>query len=182
VLLSVKADGPGAVGGNLDFGSPSNTTSTNTSLPSSSDPTAQSVSFPNLFDPTHVPSAFALTLFSLFGEGRTERADLRPLGPDTPTEDGITWVERPLGEEVVVDGFDVQVPREWQGTYQEGQFDALVSRLRELNDQAWTESGAVRGGLGDLGADGESVVFQGWNRKRSVQRIVMVGGYEVVVE
>ncbi|KAJ4375504.1 hypothetical protein N0V86_007036 [Didymella sp. IMI 355093] len=182
VLLSVKADGPGAVGGNLDFGSPSNTTVTNTSLPSGGDPTAQSVSFPNLFDSTHVPSAFALTLFSLFGEGRTERADLRPLGPDTPAEDGITWVEKPLGEEVVVDGYDVQVPRDWQGTYQEGQFNALVSRLRELNDQAWTESGAVNGGSGDLGADGKSVVFQGWNRKRSVQRIVMVGGYEVVVE
>lgn len=181
VLLSVKADGLGAVGGNQNFGDP-NSDATPWGGYYGNASSVEEVSFPNLFDSRHVPSAFALTLFSLFGEGRTERADLRPLGPDTPAEAGITWVTKPLGEEVVVDGFDVQVPRDWQGTYQEGQFNDLVTRLGELNDEAWTASGGVEGGANDLGVDGKSVVFQGWNRKRSVQRVVMVGGYEVLVE
>ena len=185
VLLSVKADGPAAVGDNADFGDPNANSSTawagynnaNGSAP------ADGVFFPNLFDERHVPSAFALTLFSLFGEGSTERADLRPLGPDTLPGDGISWITRPLGEEVVVDGFDVQVPSEWQGTYQQGRFDDLVTRLGELNDEAWTASGGVRGGAGDLGVDGKGVVYQGWStQKRAVQRVVMVGGYEVLVE
>jgi hypothetical protein len=137
--------------------------------------TATSTSFPNLFDPSHPPSAFALTLFSLFGEGHTERADLRPLGPDAPSGsspeslNGTDWVnpiltalQRPLGEEVVVDGFDVQVPAEWKGTYQDGQFDDLVDRLKQLHNEAWTESGGVVGGPADLGADGEGAVYKGY--------------------
>ncbi|KAL6711107.1 hypothetical protein ACN47E_006982 [Coniothyrium glycines] len=134
--------------------------------------------FPNLFDTNHPPTALALTLFSLFGEGHTERADLRPLGPDvdSPTSpaifDGTDWtnppatdfnsLSRPLGEEVVVDGFDVQVPIQWKGTYQDNAFKAFVARLRQLNGQAWKETGAVEGGPGDLGADGRSVVYFGW--------------------
>lgn len=182
VLLSVKADGLGAVGGNQNFGDPNSNAAPWDGYLSNGSAPAPGVSFPNLFDARHIPSAFALTLFSLFGEGRTERADLRPLGPDTPAEDGITWVAKPLGEEVVVDGFDVQIPQDWQGTYQEGQFGDLVTRLGELNDEAWTASGGVKGGVNDLGVDGKGVVFQGWNRKRSVQRVVLVGGYEVLVE
>jgi hypothetical protein len=183
VLLSVKSDGLGAVGGNQDFGDPNSDAAPWGGYYANGSAPAEGVYFPNLFDERHVPSAFALTLFSLFGEGRTERADLRPLGPDTPAEDGIDWVARPLGEEVVVDGFDVQVSRDWQGTYQEERFNDLVTRLGELNDEAWTESGGVKGGPGDLGVDGKGVVFQGWlSTKRAVQRVVMVGGYEVLVE
>jgi hypothetical protein len=131
--------------------------------------------FPNLFDESHPPSAFALTLFSLFGEGHTERADLRPLGPDVPSGasppvlNGTNWVnpiltalQRPLGEEVVVDGFDIQIPAEWKGTYQDFRFQDLVTRLRQLHDEAWTESGGVIGGPADLGADGKGVVYSGW--------------------
>ncbi|KAF3049574.1 hypothetical protein E8E11_007132 [Didymella keratinophila] len=180
VLLSVKGDDMGAVDGALDFGAPNATAWTGYAANGSAP--ADGVFFPNLFDSRHVPSAFALTLFSLFGEGRTERADLRPLGPDTTSGNGIDWLTRPLGEEVVVDGFDVQVPAEWRGTPQESQFDALVTRLGELNDEAWTESGAKQGGPDDLGVDGKGVVFQGWLRKRRVQRVVMVGGFEVEVE
>lgn len=181
VLLSVKADGLGSVGGNANFGDPESDP-----LPWGSyfvNGTAPAgVYHPNLFDAQHVPSGLALTLFSLFGEGTTERADLRPLGPDTPAEDGISWVTRPLGEEVVVDGFDVQVPRDWEGTYQEGQFDAFVDRLSVLNDEAWVASGARRGGPNDLGVDGKGVVYRGWSKKRAVQRVVVVGGFEVLVE
>ncbi|KZM28063.1 carbohydrate metabolic process [Ascochyta rabiei] len=182
VLLSVRADGPGSVGGDTNFGDPDSDAAPWAGYNANGSAAAPGVFFPNLFDERHVPSAFALTLFSLFGEGKTERADLRPLGPDTPAEDGINWVTRPLGEEVVIDGFDVQVPRDWQGTYQEGRFNDLVSRLGELNDEAWTSSGAKKGGPGDLGVDGKGVVYQGWNKKRSVQRVVMVGGFEVLVE
>lgn len=145
--------------------------------PSHTEPTA-APPFPNLFDEGHPPSAFALTLFSLFGEGHTERADLRPLGPDVGSPaspsifNGTTWItpptsivpslDRPLGEEVVVDGFDVQVPAQWKGTYQDQSFKSLVVRLRELNRDAWRESGGVEGGPGDLGADGRGVVYFGW--------------------
>ncbi|KAF9692165.1 hypothetical protein EKO04_010054 [Ascochyta lentis] len=182
VLLSVKADGLGAAGGNADFGDPNSDATPWGGYFANGSAPAQGLLFPNLFDERHIPSAFALTLFSLFGEGKTERADLRPLGPDTPAEDGINWVAKPLGEEVVLDGFDVQVPRDWQGTYQEGKFNDLVSRLGELNDEAWTSSGGKKGGAGDLGVDGKGVVFQGWNKKRSVQRVMLVGGFEVLVE
>ncbi|KAF3002664.1 hypothetical protein E8E13_009595 [Curvularia kusanoi] len=191
VLLSVKGDGPDAVDDELDFGDPNSDAAPwagyNNSTSTNARGRKRAPLFPNLFDERHVPSAFALTLASLFGESATERADLRPLGPDTPAGDeGIKWVERPLGEEVVVDGFDVQVPREWQGTYQEGRFDALVQRLGELNDEAWTKSGGVKGGKGDLGVDGKGVVYQGWNKReverRAVQRVVLVEGFEVLVE
>ncbi|KAL1648161.1 hypothetical protein SLS61_007033 [Didymella pomorum] len=178
VLLSVKGDDLGAADGALDFGAPNATEWGGYNINGS----ANEGFFPNLFDNRHVPSAFALTLFSLFGEGSTERADLRPLGPDTPTDNGIDWITRPLGEEVVVDGFDVQVPADWKGTYQEGLFNDLVTRLGELNDEAWTESGAKKGGPNDLGVDGKGVVFQGWLRKRKVQRVVKVGDFEVLVE
>lgn len=176
VLLSVKGSPPSAVNNDLDFGAPNATAWTGYAVNGSSQP---GVFFPNLFDTRHVPSGLALTLFSLFGEGRTERADLRPLGPETS---GVEWVTRPLGEEVVVDGFDVQIPQEWKGTFQETQFGALVTRLGELNDEAWTGSGATKGGVNDLGVDGKGVVFQGWVRKRSVQRVVVIGGFEVLVE
>jgi hypothetical protein len=116
---------------------------------------------PNLFDPTHPPTSFALTLSSLFGETRTERADLRPLGPES-SGSGIDWVNRPLGEEVVVDGFDVQVPREWKGTVQGGLFEDFAQRLRELTDEAWADGGAKKGGQHDLGADGKGAVLLGW--------------------
>jgi hypothetical protein len=131
--------------------------------------------FPNLFNANHAPSALALTLFSLFGEGHTERADLRPLGPDAPSGaspeslNGTDWInpiltelQRPLGEEVVLDGFDVQLPAEWEGTYQDAQFKDLVNSLEGLHDEAWKESGGVKGGPDDLGADGKGVVYFGW--------------------
>jgi hypothetical protein len=138
-------------------------------------PKADVPEFPNLFDKSHSPSALALTLFSLFGEGHTERADLRPLGPDVPSGaspislKGVDWInpiltalQRPLGEEVVVDGFDIQLPAEWKGTYQDERFKALVKRLKVLQNEAWTRSGQVKGGSADLGADGKSVVYFGW--------------------
>jgi hypothetical protein len=143
--------------------------------PLSNVPAPQTTFFPNLFDSRHPPTSFALTLFSLFSEGHTERSDLRPLGPDVPSGasppvlNGTNWInpiltqlQRPLGEEVVVDGFDVQIPAEWKDTYQDGQFKALVRRLKELLDEAWTESGSVVGGAADLGADGKGVVYSGY--------------------
>ncbi|KAJ4366424.1 hypothetical protein N0V83_008060 [Neocucurbitaria cava] len=142
------------------------------------DPVEPVQPFPNLFDTSHPPSAFALTIFSLFGEGHTERADLRPLGPDVSLASTtaaaaaaqrrrsaaliLDRLARPLGEEVVVDGYDVQVPAQWKGTYQDSQFKTLVASLRELNRQAWTASGGVEGGPNDLGADGRGVVFFEW--------------------
>lgn len=85
---------------------------------------------PNLFNPTHTPSDFARTLFSLFREGRTERANLRLLGSDVPSPaspaplNSTDWITspRPLGEEVIIDGFDMQLPSDWKGTYQDEQF------------------------------------------------------------
>lgn len=70
--------------------------------------------------------------------------------------------DRPLGEEVVVDGFDVQAPVQWKGKYQDKAFRQFVARLRELNREAWTENGATEAGPGDLGANGRSVVYFGW--------------------
>lgn len=138
-------------------------------------PNATKPPFPNLFNRNHPARSLALTLFSLFGEGHTERADLRPLGPDVPSGasppslNGTNWInptltmlQRPLGEEVVVDGFDVQLPAEWKGTYQDKQFHGLVNRLKQLTRQAWKESGAKEGGRNDLGADGMGVVYFGW--------------------
>jgi hypothetical protein len=74
----------------------------------------------------------------------------------------LTALQRPLGEEVVVDGFDVQIPAEWKGTYQDGEFKDLVRRLEELIDEAWRDSGEVVGGAADLGADGKGVVYSGF--------------------
>ncbi|CAO2658096.1 Nn.00g073560.m01.CDS01 [Neocucurbitaria sp. VM-36] len=134
--------------------------------PTPLDPTEPITPFPNLFDVSHPPSAFALTLFSLFGDGQTERADLRPLGPDVSAyaaqRSAVLMLARPLGEEVVVDGFDIQVPSQWKGTYQDTSFKALVSSLRQLTRDAWAASGAVEGGPGDLGAYGRGVVYFGW--------------------
>ncbi|KAI8933850.1 hypothetical protein NX059_009549 [Plenodomus lindquistii] len=158
-------------------------------LPSPISVTFDPIPYPNLFNENHPPTAFALALFSLFGEGHTERADLRPLGPDvggpaTPsTFNGTNWVtpptetipmlKRPLGEEVVIDGFDVQVPVQWKGRYQDTKFRNFVARLRELNRDAWRQSGGIEGGPGDLGADGKAVVYFGWvgemiNRREAV--------------
>jgi hypothetical protein len=232
VLLSLKADSPGAVGGNMAFGDPNarkepfgpafasgsvakrqvdapvgaalpviNITHSPrpmgpgpvmnpplhapvvvvevNPLPSSSvstiAPSATPSAYPNLFDSSHPPSALALTFFSLFSEGHTERADLRPLGPDAPSGSsppvlhGTDWVnpvlpelQRPLGEEVVVDGFDVQIPAEWKGSFQDGQFADLVTRLKTLLNEAWRETGEVVGGPADLGADGKGVVYSGF--------------------
>ena len=58
-----------------------------------SNPNAPIPAFPNLFDSYHPPSAFALTLSSLFGETHTERADLRPLGPDAPSGSSPNSIE-----------------------------------------------------------------------------------------
>ncbi|KAH9863630.1 hypothetical protein J1614_009562 [Plenodomus biglobosus] len=153
--------------------------------------------FPNLFSESHPATALALTLFSLFGEGHTERADLRPLGPDvggpaapsvfngtnwvTPSTSIVPLLERPLGEEVVIDGFDVQVPVEWKGRYQDTKFRNFVARLRELNRDAWKQSGGIEGGPGDLGADGKAVVYFGWVGeflKRSEAGVSKVGWIE----
>lgn len=175
VLLSVKASSPSAVDGDVNFGDPSGAAHNASTTPS----------FPNLFDDRHPPTALALTLFSLFGAGKTERADLRPLGPFLNTT-GITWPTRPLGEEVVLDGFDVQLPRAWQGTYQDEQFEALAERLGELEEEAWAADG-------DLGVEGRGVVLRGWNEDedgekrrrgvgRGVGRVVMVRGFGVGVE
>lgn len=56
----------------------------------------------------------------------------------------------------------MQIPAEWKGTYQDGQFADLVSRLKSLHDESWEESGGVVGGKDDLGADGKGVVYSGW--------------------
>lgn len=74
----------------------------------------------------------------------------------------MSALARPLGEEVVVDGFDVQVPAEWRGSYQDTAFHALTRELRRLSREAWIESGEDDGGPADKGADGEGVVFFGW--------------------
>jgi hypothetical protein len=172
VLLSVRGAGAGEVGGNLDYGNPAADPEPFGPYFGDIDPGGVNKSrvhnsMPNLFDERHPPSAFALTLFSLFGEGHTERAELRPLGPDADEsagEDGVKWavVSKPLGEEVMVDGFDVQIPAEWKGTYQVGRFEAFVQRLRELSEEAWKEGGEVKGGTADLGADGKGIVVQGY--------------------
>ena len=91
----------------------------------------------------------------VFGAGHTERADLRPLGPDT----GTTW--RPLGSEVIIDGFDIQLPSEWAGTYQEARFKQLVRDLQGLIHEDWVGSGGVAGAPGDSGSQGEGVVYFG---------------------
>lgn len=92
-----------------------------------------------------------------------------PSGASPPVLNGTNWVnpiltalQRPLGEEVVVDGFDVQIPAEWKGMYQDKRFGELVARITSLHDKAWFESGGVVGGPADLGAEGKGVVYQGY--------------------
>ncbi|KAF2112102.1 hypothetical protein BDV96DRAFT_602555 [Lophiotrema nucula] len=181
VLLSVKGSGAGAVGGNLEYGKPgvsdypfgayfphndNGTVNASASASVGATVTVERSPHPNLFDESHPPSALALTLFSLFGEGHTERADLRPLGDEDAyvADPDINWFAKPLGEEVVVDGFDVQVPSEWKGTYQGERFGEFTGRLRELVDEAWKETGGdgADGGPVDLGSDGEAVVLSGF--------------------
>ena len=178
VLISVKLDSPSAVGGDLRYGLPTfpsalpltlptlpltlpTTLPSGLDLPSSlatlvsalepllgirpSPSPLPSTVVPNLFDATHHATSFALTLFSLFGEGLTERPDLRP-----------------LGEGVTVDGFDVKIPSAWKGTFQDGELQKFLGRLGELNSDAWQQSGATLGGLGDLGNNGKPVVLFGW--------------------
>ncbi|KAF2751400.1 hypothetical protein M011DRAFT_455408 [Sporormia fimetaria CBS 119925] len=110
---------------------------------------------PNLFSDSLPPTALANTLFSLFAEGTTEREDLRPLGPmempvsQEQVEDSmLKWWSKPLGEEVVVDGFDVQIPEGWRGTGQEELFGGFVEELRRLVGEVDAEGkgiGGVRG-------------------------------------
>ncbi|KAF1998590.1 glycoside hydrolase family 18 protein [Amniculicola lignicola CBS 123094] len=167
VLLSVKADGAERVGGNTEYGTPGEEIlpfgpyfGLAPVPPNGSTPEIVHKTPPNLFDARHPPSSLALLLFSLFGAGHSERADLRPLGPDQPNSssgdgEGIRWVGRPLGEEVVLDGFDVQVPGEWRGMWQEAGWRAFVERLRELGEEAENEGE-------DGGAEGKGVVVLGW--------------------
>ncbi|KAI1538811.1 hypothetical protein PtrSN001A_004809 [Pyrenophora tritici-repentis] len=87
---------------------------------SSSSPTANDDDddgFPNLFDTKHTPDTLAETLVSLFG-------------PIVDTASSLSAYPRPLGSDVVL-GFDVQVPVQWKGTYQDGRFHDLVDELKE---------------------------------------------------
>ncbi|KAF2638432.1 hypothetical protein P280DRAFT_551538 [Massarina eburnea CBS 473.64] len=168
VLLGVEFDGAGAVNGNLLFGSAEGRLPVPVvGLPGVGGARAplkdlgepwrnwtSPIPTPNLFNPRHPPTAFALTLFSLFGAGTTERKDLRPLGPD-PVPDTVPdptlpsdpqalsslLLHRPLGENVVLDGFDVRVPGEWKGRYQGDLIEDFVGRLRELEREG--EGGGV---------------------------------------
>ncbi|KAK3201849.1 hypothetical protein GRF29_164g861238 [Pseudopithomyces chartarum] len=186
VLLGVKVDGPSAVNGNLKYGAPPNLLGLRLPLALPPGPflgrpghplvplagnlttivlNGKTVAAPNLFDTIHSPASLAATLFSLFGEGHAERADLRPLGPDTPSAaspDSIRWIVKPLGEEVVVDGFDVRTPGQWKGTPQADLVSDFVGFLREKTQSAWKESGGKKGGPNDLGIDGPGVVVSGY--------------------
>ncbi|KAF2493592.1 hypothetical protein BU16DRAFT_619893 [Lophium mytilinum] len=97
---------------------------------------------PNLFTNAEQASQFAATLWSLFGAGSVERSELRPLGPDAQ---GLAVLHRPLGEEVVVDGFDVQLPEEWQQTDEEALFRVMVARLKQLAGQEVSKDYTVLG-------------------------------------
>lgn len=48
------------------------------------------------------------------------------------------------------------------GTYQERQFQDLVDRLQQLENESWAESSGIRGSKDVLGADGKGVVYFGW--------------------
>lgn len=187
ILLGIRVDSPAAVNGNLKWGS-ANAGDLGLKLPLQLPPgpfagrpghplvpllgnlttvvlDGLTISAPNLFDALHVPTSLASTLFSLFGEGHAERADLRPLGPDAPSAfspDGIKWITKPLGEEVVVDGFDVRTPGQWKGTPQAALVDTFVGALRDSVQKAWTDGGAKVGAEADLGVDGPGVVVSGW--------------------
>jgi hypothetical protein len=67
-----------------------------------------------------------------------------------------------LGEEVVVDGFDVRTPGQWKGTPQADLVSDFVGFLREKTQSAWKESGGKKGGPNDLGIDGPGVVVSGY--------------------
>ena len=186
MLLGVKVDGPSAVNGNLKYGAPPNILGLKLPLALPPGPflgrpghplvplvgnlttivlNGKTVAAPNLFDTIHSPASLAATLSSLFGEGHAERADLRPLGPDTPSAaspDSIRWIVKPLGEEVVVDGFDVRTPGQWKGTPQADLVSDFVGFLREKTQSAWKESGGKKGGPNDLGIDGPGVVVSGY--------------------
>jgi len=99
--------------------------------------------FPNLFDDSHTPVALAEILRSLFG-------------PVTEDFTGSSSSPRPLGPGAVLDGFDVQVPVLWKGTYQDRQFHALVNALKD----------AVEG----------SLVYFGWTGEMLGRRGVEWGG------
>ncbi|KAL5416343.1 hypothetical protein PMIN03_002144 [Paraphaeosphaeria minitans] len=187
VLLGVRVDTPSAVNGNLKWGSASSGL-LGLKLPLALPPgpflgrpghplvpaagnltsvkvDGKTVPAPNLFDAAHTPTGLAATLFSLFGEGHGERADLRPLGPDAPSafiSDKIEWVVKPLGEEVVVDGFDVRTPGQWKGTAQAALVERFVGSLREDVEKAWKDGGGKKGGLNDMGVDGMGVVVSGY--------------------
>ncbi|KAL1612876.1 hypothetical protein SLS60_001106 [Paraconiothyrium brasiliense] len=187
VLLGVRADAPSAVNGNLKWGSadpgilglklplplppgPFLGRPGHAIFPQAGNLTTVKVDgkvvpAPNLFDALHTPTGLAATLFSLFGEGHAERADLRPLGPDTPSNfssDSIMWVAKPLGEEVVLDGFDVRTPGQWKGTPQAALVEKFVGSLRETVEKAWKEGGSKKGGLNDLGVKGPGEVVSGY--------------------
>lgn len=185
ILLGVKVDDPAAVNGNLKYGEPN---TLGLKLPLSVPPgpflgrpghpfiplagnlstiqlDGKTIPAPNLFDMLHTPTGIASTLFSLFGEGHAERADLRPLGPDTPSAvspDSIKWIVKPLGEEVVLDGFDVRIPGQWKGTAQAALVQKFVEALRTKVQTAWIEGGGKKGGINDLGVDGPGVVVSGY--------------------
>ncbi|RMZ67510.1 carbohydrate metabolic process [Pyrenophora seminiperda CCB06] len=73
---------------------------------------------PNLLTPTNTPDTLAATLLSLFG----------------PVSVADESLPRPLGPSVVLDGFDVQVPVQWKGTYQDEQFHDLLNGLKGVDE------------------------------------------------
>ncbi|PZC91688.1 hypothetical protein A1F95_08593, partial [Pyrenophora tritici-repentis] len=126
ILLSIKASPLSSVAGNALFGDPDAGSEPfghvfgTASSSSSSSPTANDDDddgFPNLFDTKHTPDTLAETLVSLFG-------------PIVDTASSLSAYPRPLGSDVVL-GFDVQVPVQWKGTYQDGRFHDLVDELKE---------------------------------------------------
>ncbi|CAA9966878.1 hypothetical protein PTMSG1_10237 [Pyrenophora teres f. maculata] len=124
ILLSIKAEPLATVAGNALFGDPDESREPFGPVFSGGagvedgDGDAVSMPFPNLFNALHTPSTLASTLVSLFG----------PIDDDTDTASSSYL--RPLGLDVVLDGFDVQVPVQWRGTYQDEQFHALVDELK----------------------------------------------------
>ncbi|KAI1510870.1 hypothetical protein KJE20_09723 [Pyrenophora tritici-repentis] len=158
ILLSIKASPLSSVAGNALFGDPDAGSEPfghvfgTASSSSSSSPTANDDDddgFPNLFDTKHTPDTLAETLVSLFG-------------PIVDTASSLSAYPRPLGSDVVL-GFDVQVPVQWKGTYQDGRFHDLVDELKER-------------------IGGSSAVFWGWVGEMVGRRGVEMGGREGWVE